>query len=133
MESHWPTRRHENEDPNANALFQTVDGYSENLQPEGREAPPKPYHYPPDDPMKGSRLAPRIHGEDMAADHLLAGASERQPRGLPGQRRVPANIADAEDAITIQAALARIRLGENRTEREVGEDAAADALFGNRR
>lgn len=122
-----PTVRSENEDPNANELFQDVLGYNEGLRPEGQKKPPIPYKYPPDKHVRGGPTR-RVEGDDPAADKLLAGASKRQGPTHPEESSVSVPAVNEEDlAIRLAREMRDLRLpGRNR---EKGEDPAADALF----
>lgn len=122
-----PTMRSENEDPNANELFQDVPGYKEGLRSEDQKKRPTPYEYPPDKHVRGGPTR-RVEGDDPAADELLAGASQRQGPTQSRESSVPVPTVNEEDlAIRLAREMRDLRLpGRNR---EKGEDTAADALF----
>lgn len=122
-----PTTRHENEDPEANKLFQDVPGYKESLRPEEPKERRTPYVYPP---RRGSaRPTRRVEGEDPAADQLLAGASKRQGSSNPEETLIPVPTA-GEESPMIRIAPEMRSLGLSGRNRREGEDPAADALFG---
>jgi hypothetical protein len=125
------TTRHENEDPNANQLFDSVHGYKESLRQGDEKARPRQYEYPPDSVVRGLfKPAPREGEEKAAADKLFEGAdmTPKQPLVSPEELEV------AGRRIRALAAQASLLCGVNNPSsvRYKGEDPAADALFKSR-
>lgn len=121
-----PTTRKEDEDLNANKLFDDVQGFKEGLRRKEQKSTQRPYVYPPHMRANGPP-SQRDEEEAAAADKLFAGASKSQK---PTQPLPPPESIQAIGRI--EAAVKMSGQGGPCTTRQPGEDPAADAIFESR-